>query len=134
MIRNRRGRGKAAPRYFPTLHAYAAAQAVLAPLLHAKQARFPPDPLTVEVVRRLWHERARALAGAGYGPLQRQGALDRALACPYALLAPDPHAKEGRPCHLDRVCPFCRALKAALAFENVLRALGRRPRARLLFL
>jgi hypothetical protein len=133
MTRTIRHNLPAGTRYFPTMHALAATQAVLGPLLGQHQAQFPPDPLTVQILRILWHRRAQQLAGAGYRPLQHRGALQRAMACPHALLAPDPKAKSNHPCHLDRVCPFCQAHTAALTFENVWRAVERHPEAELYY-
>jgi hypothetical protein len=133
MTRSTRSTRQARKRYFPSMHALAATQAVLAPLLGQRRPAFPPDPLTVDVVRLVWQERARRLADAGYPPLNRRGALEGALACAHALLAPENRPEALRPCHLDHVCPFCHGLRAALTFENVLAALRRQPGVRLVF-
>src|SRR5262245_46048016 len=133
MTRTKRRSSPAGTHYFPSMHAFAATQAVLAPLLGQHRAQFPPDRLTVQILCEYWYQRVHQLARAGYPPLQRRGALLRALTCPHALFAPDPRAKNNHPCHLERICPFCHALRAALTFENVWRAVERHPEVELYF-
>lgn len=113
------------------MHAYAAVQSVVAPLLSLKRTSFPAQQFTVDALRRVWQQRVVDLAQAGYQPLQRQQALDKAMLCPHKLFGPDD--RDGVPCCFDRICPFCWGLRAALTFENVLRALERRPDCNLWF-
>lgn len=117
------------PKYFPSIHAFAAVQSVLAPLLDVKTASFPPNPETVDIVKQLWDYRITQLAEAGYKPLQTQKALEKARLCPHRLFAPD--EREGVPCNFDRICPFCWGLKSALTLENVLRTRDRHKDLRL---
>jgi hypothetical protein len=116
--------------YYPSMAAYAAVQAVMAPLLEVEEAPFSgregAGRECVRVVRDLWQRRARELSAAGYPPLKRRHELGHALACPHKLLAHDGR-EAGHGCHHDAVCPFCWAERTALAFVNARRARERNP-------
>lgn len=113
------------------MHAFAAVQSVLAPVLRLKQTTFPAEQITVEALRRVWQQRVEDLVQIGYPPVQRQQAAAKAKLCPHKLFGPD--NRDGVPCCFDRICPFCWGLRVALTFENVLRALERRPDCQLWF-
>lgn len=118
------------PGYYPTMHALAAVQSVLAPLLGVRVAPFSGRDgggrAAVRVVRDLWQRRVRELHDAGHPSFRRLPDRMRALACPHKLLAPDPR-EAAHGCNLDGACPFCWGLQTAIAFENALRARERNP-------
>lgn len=113
-------------RAYPSLHRFAAAQAVLAPLCGSSHVTFPPRLETVTAFTSLWNYRVRALRQAGCRVLKTPGDFGFARCCPpyaFALIK----GSKLHPCHNYRVCPFCFALQVELLYENVRRALRRHP-------
>jgi hypothetical protein len=71
-----------------------------------------------QILRRLWHQRLQQLAHAGCQYTRKR--WERALNCPGYLLG-DRDAR-GVSCDLHRLCPYCHAEKAALAYDNAMSA------------
>lgn len=114
-----------------SVQARAAVESVLVPVC-GRNLAFPVRREIPAEVRRLWHERLRALRAAGWDKVRPHYRLGIVEKCPWGLLGLDDHArgKKARRCQL-LACPACHAHKSALLAESIVRCLRKNPDANL---
>jgi hypothetical protein len=88
----------------PTLHRFAAAQAVLAPVCDLTHVTFPPRLETVRALQALWRCRLHQLQAGEWEAIQRRDTFDDARNCLCTVFAHYPW--DIRPCGHPQICPF----------------------------